>query len=152
MHRSRNVPLKTETKDIWSKFITLSSGTYSGQDNMKNIYMPSGHADLKSTCPPLNPASRHYLFIAFTAIFDMPIGHVNFKFTCPSQKSTCPGRSGSHLFAPCIYTTCQTKMCDCMRHMPDCQIRTSRTFRTTSHCTLPFFIIQGLGNSVLSAV
>ena len=31
----------------------------------------------------------------------MPIGHVNFKSTCPPQKSTCPGRSGSYLFAPC---------------------------------------------------
>ncbi len=40
-----------------------------GQDNMKNSYMPCGHVNLKSTCPPLNPASLHYLFIAFISIF-----------------------------------------------------------------------------------
>ncbi len=67
----------------------------------ENIYLPSGHVDLKSTCPSLNPTCPLYLSIAFMFIFYLSIGHVNLESTCPPHKLTCPRRSGAYLFSPC---------------------------------------------------
>ena len=63
---------------LWKESVHIHQiYTYSGQDNMKNIYLPCGHVKLKFTCPHLNPTSLHYLSIASISIFHMLIGHLH---------------------------------------------------------------------------
>ncbi len=90
--------------------VDVYSSPPTGQENMRYICLSWGHVDLKTTFPLLNPTGLHYLFIAFISILFMPIGHLNWKSTCPHSKSTCPGRSGSHLIAPCPRASSFTKL------------------------------------------
>ena len=61
---------------------------------MKNIYLPHGHADLKSTCPPLNPTSLHYVFIAFISIFLHAHRACKFEIHMPISKIYMPWTFG----------------------------------------------------------